>query len=131
MTAGYSGSSQARKLGLKDGLQVLVLGRPGGWDFDNPPPIHLVSRAETADIVVAFHSAPAEFLEQIDELGTIVFPAGMIWILWPRKSAGHVSDMNENLIRDAALERGLVDVKVAAVDNDWSGLKLVWRKELR
>jgi hypothetical protein len=51
----------------------------------------------------------------------------MIWIAWPRKAAGHVSDMTENLIRDTAIEMGLVDVKVAALDEDWSGLKVVWR----
>jgi hypothetical protein len=51
----------------------------------------------------------------------------MLWAAWPRKAAGHVSDLDENVIRDAALERGLVDVKVAAIDTDWSGLKLVWR----
>lgn len=120
MTAGYSGSSQARKIGLKDGLSVQVLGRPEGWDFDDPPPVHLVGpRTKIADIIVAFYSNPAVFLRELDALGQTVFPNGMIWILWPRKAGGHVSDMDENLIRDAALERGLVDVKVAAIDNDW------------
>ena len=60
-----------------------------------------------------------------------IFPSGAIWVAWPRKAAGHVSDVDENLIRNTALSMGLVDVKVAAIDTDWSGLKLVWRKELR
>jgi hypothetical protein len=55
----------------------------------------------------------------------------MLWVAWPRKATGHDSAMTENLIRDAALELGLVDVKVAALDDAWSGLKLVWRTELR
>jgi hypothetical protein len=57
--------------------------------------------------------------------------AGGLWIAWPRKAAGHVSDVDENAIREAALARKLVDVKVAAIDEDWSGLKLVWRREHR
>jgi hypothetical protein len=55
----------------------------------------------------------------------------VLWIAWPRKATGHPSGMTENLIRDAALPIGLVDVKVAAIDDAWSGLKLVWRRELR
>jgi hypothetical protein len=63
--------------------------------------------------------------------GEQIFPAGACWVAWPRKAAGHVSDVDENAIRDAALELGMVDVKVAAIDEDWSGLKIVWRKENR
>ncbi len=57
-----------------------------------------------------------------------MFPAGAIWALWPRRAAGHVSDITDNVVRSAALDIGLVDVKVAAVDTDWSGLRLVWRR---
>jgi hypothetical protein len=57
--------------------------------------------------------------------------SAMWWVAWPRKAAGHVSDINENLLRELLLPTGLVDVKVAALDEDWSGLKFVWRKELR
>jgi hypothetical protein len=60
-----------------------------------------------------------------------VFPVGAVWVAWPRKAAGHVSDVTENAIRAAALEIGMVDTKVAAIDEDWSGLKIVWRKENR
>jgi hypothetical protein len=60
-----------------------------------------------------------------------VFPAGALWIAWPRKAAGHVSDLGDAVVRDAALARRLVDVKVAALDHDWSALKLVWRREYR
>lgn len=70
-------------------------------------------------------------LQELPQWGERIFPSGSIWIAWPRKAAGHVSEMTENLIRDEALALGLVDVKVAAIDTDWSGLKLVWRKELR
>ncbi len=70
-------------------------------------------------------------LDRIEPLGKRIFPDGSLWIAWPRKAAGHVSDMTENAIRDAALPLGLVDVKVAAIDDDWSGLKLVWRRAKR
>ena len=64
-------------------------------------------------------------------MGRVDLPVGSLWIAWPRKAAGHVSDVTENAIRDGALELGMVDVKVAAIDTDWSGLKIVWRKENR
>ncbi len=63
--------------------------------------------------------------------GCAIFPAGALWVAWPRKAAGPVIDVTENAIRQAALARGLVDVKVAAIDEDWSGLKVIWRRELR
>jgi hypothetical protein len=67
----------------------------------------------------------------VEALGQAIFPAGMVWIAWPRKAGGHVSDISENGIRDVVLPHGLVDVKVAALDEDWSGLKVVWRREKR
>jgi hypothetical protein len=79
---------------------------------------------------MAFVREPSA-LASLTAWGERIFPDGAIWIAWPRKAAGHASDVNENLIRDEALALGLVDVKVAAIDTDWSGLKLVWRKELR
>ncbi len=67
----------------------------------------------------------------VPELGHRIFPAGAIWVAWPRRAGGHESDIREQDIRDLALPLGLVDVKVAALDEDWSGLRLVWRKEHR
>ncbi len=80
---------------------------------------------------MAFVCSAAEIVPVIERLEQRIFPAGGLWIAWPRKAAGHVSDVAENDIRDAALARKLVDVKVAAIDTDWSGLKLVWRREHR
>ena len=82
-------------------------------------------------MIVAFVRGAAEIVPLLERLESRIFPAGALWIAWPRKAAGHVSDVAENDIRDAALARKLVDVKVAAIDIDWSGLKLVWRKESR
>ncbi len=70
-------------------------------------------------------------MTRIAALAQAIFPGASLWIAWPRKAAGHVSDITDNLIREVCLPLGIVDVKVAAIDIDWSGLKMVWRKELR
>ena len=80
-----------------------------------------------ADVLVAFFRAADEIGERLPALARRVFPAGAVWALWPRRAAGHVSDITDNVLRGYALDLGLVDVKVAAVDEDWSGLRLVWR----
>jgi hypothetical protein len=129
--AGYSSTPQARKLGLAPGLRVALDNPPRGWQFTEPPEVRMVSGSAPADVVVAFVRAAVELTDRIEELGRRVFPDGALWIAWPRRAAGHASDVTENGIRAAALPLGLVDVKVAAVDEDWSGLKLVWRRERR
>jgi hypothetical protein len=134
VAAGYSGTPQLRKLGIVDGITLAVIARPQDWDFAEPLPPDLSMagpRARTSvDVLLAFVRQPTG-LDRLPTWGERIFPAGAIWVAWPRKAAGHVSDVDENLIRESALTLGLVDVKVAAIDTDWSGLKLVWRKELR
>ncbi|MDR6971892.1 DUF3052 domain-containing protein [Leifsonia shinshuensis] len=127
--AGYSGTPLWKKLGVKPGMRVSVLHADAGWriPLDDPASVDWADDGP-ARLVLAFYRSAAEFLAELDALGERIRPDGMIWAAWPRKAAGHVSDLNENVIRDAALERGLVDVKVAAIDTDWSGLKLVWRR---
>lgn len=125
---GYSATPQARKLGIKPGHRVALV-TADGWTLTDPPDIDYVDDG-AADVVVAFVRAAAE-LEDVYRWGRRIFPDGSLWIAWPRKAAGHVSDVTENAIRDAVLPLGLVDVKVAAIDEDWSGLKIVWRKEKR
>ena len=130
--AGYSGTPLWRKLGLKPGMRVQVLHADDGWriPLDGAPEVQWVEEGAVG-LVLAFYRSAAEFLAELDALGGRIRPDGMLWAAWPRKAAGHLSDLDENLIREAALARGLVDVKVAAVDTDWSGLKLVWRRENR
>lgn len=130
--AGYSPSSQARKLGIKPGLRLLLDSAPTGWRLDEDPEgVQVVTDAASADIVLCFVTEAAGIRDRIEAHGERIHPAGALWIAWPRKATGHVSDVDENLIRDTALTLGLVDVKVAAVSDDWSGLKLVWRVENR
>lgn len=126
--AGYSPAPQARKLGLKPGQRVAIDAAPPGWTLDDPPEIDYVTDGP-ADVIVAFVRSCADL--DPSTWGERIFPDGAVWIAWPRKAAGHVSDVTENAIRDAVLPPGLVDVKVAAIDEDWSGLKVVWRREKR
>lgn len=130
MTAGYSGTPQATKLGLRPGATWDVVDAPAGWEFEVAPD-PLLQRDGDADVVLAFVRTPDDVRRAMDRLERRIFPAGALWIAWPRKAAGHVSDVDENLVRDTALLRDLVDVKVAALDADWSALKIVWRREAR
>lgn len=129
-SAGYSGTPQATKLGLKPNVTWDVVGEPDGWAFEAEPDAAL-RRDGDADVVLAFVSSADELRRTVEQQERRIFPAGALWIAWPRKAAGHVSDVDENLVRDTALLRGLVDVKVAALDTDWSALKIVWRRENR
>jgi hypothetical protein len=131
MDAGYSGTPQLKKLGIVPGIRLDVIGAPDGWRFESEPVSIERSESGNVDVIVAFARSAADVERLIPALGERIRPAGAMWIAWPRKAAGHSSDVTENLLRDVALPLGLVDVKVAAIDTDWSGLKIVWRKELR
>jgi hypothetical protein len=130
---GYSGTPLARKLGVKAGHRVVLDQAPAGWSIPDLPDGVELGRdgGDDADVVVAFFGEAADLVERLPDLGRRIFPGGAVWVAWPRKAGGHTSDILEQTIRDVALPSGLVDVKVAAFDNDWSGLRLVWRKELR
>jgi len=126
--AGHSGTTQARKLGLKPGLRFALSQPPDGWALDAPPAGLLPPDADgAADVLVAFFRAADEIAGRLPELARRVFPAGAVWAAWPRRAAGHVSDITDNVVRGYAVDLGLVDVKVAAIDEDWSALRLVWR----
>ncbi|MEO6605353.1 MAG: DUF3052 domain-containing protein [Aeromicrobium sp.] len=129
MTEAYSGTPQLKKLGIKPGVRLVVAAAAPDWSFAEP--LEDVERVSTGptDVALVFVRAAAEL--DLAAWGHWIFPAGAVWVAWPRKAAGHVSDVDENAIRNAALELGMVDVKVAAIDTDWSGLKIVWRKENR
>ena len=131
-TPGYSGRPQAAKLGLKPGQRVSLHQRPRGWALTDPPDgLEAPGPDGQAEVIVAFFTEAGDIAAQIGELGRLVYPVGALWVAWPRRAAGHRSDITENFIRDQALPIGLVDVKVAAIDEDWSGLRLVWRVENR
>jgi hypothetical protein len=139
MTAGYSGTPLPKKLGIKEGHTIELLDAPVGFDEtlgvdgpDFPGGVEIRrSAGDRADVIVAFTTRRASFEAGIDELGKRIRPAGGLWIAWPKKAAKTDTDMTEDVVREIALPRGLVDNKVCAIDAKWSGLRLVWRKELR
>lgn len=130
-SAGYSGTPLARKLGLKPEHRLVLRHAPRGWEIaDLPPGVQTGGEVETADVVVAFYRAHAGLAAGAPSLAGQLRKGAMLWIAWPRRAGGHTSDIAENDLRDLLLATGLVDVKVAALDDDWSGLKFVWRKNL-
>lgn len=131
-SAGYSGTPLARKLGVKSGQHLLLHSAPRGWSLPGlPDGVSVGTKADRADVVVAFFDEAAALAAQIERLGQVVFPNGSLWLAWPRRAGGHSSDITDNVVREIVLPLGLVDVKVAALDHDWSALKIVWRKEHR
>jgi hypothetical protein len=134
-TAGYSGTPLARKLGIKEGMRVAWLAAPDGFDAlvgDLPPDVTLLrSLRPPLDVLVQFTTERARLEARVDDLRAAVFPDGGAWIAWPKRSSGVATDMTEDVVREVALPRGLVDVKVCAIDETWSGLKLVVPKAQR
>jgi hypothetical protein len=134
VTVGYSGTPLARKLGIKENQVLALLGAPTGWSVPELPAGVVVRkslRGSPPDVAIAFCPSAAALRAGITGWGEAVFPAGSLWIAWPRRAGGHTSDVGDHLVREVVLPLGLVDVKVAAIDEDWSGLKMMWRKELR
>jgi hypothetical protein len=132
VTAGHSQTPQLRKLGLVPGARWAVEARPDGWSFETEPdPADEVAVGQPVDVLVAFVRVAAEVPGLLERLEGAIHPAGALWIAWPRRAGGHLSDITDNVIRTTALERSLVDTKIAAIDEDWSAVKLVWRVSAR
>jgi hypothetical protein len=123
----------ARKLGVGPGDVVALLGAPPAWSAGELPAGARLRRGlrGPADIVIAFLRRASDLDKVLPRVVPALGPQDALWLAWPRRAAGHTSDLNDNLVRGAALETGLVDVKVAALGEDWSGLRFVWRRERR
>ena len=134
-SAGYSGTPLAQKLGLKTGSKVLVVGGPSDYPAllePIPAGVQFVARlAASTDIVHVFTTSRAELQDLLTRYRGKLRPNGVVWVSWPKKAAKVPTDITEDTVRDVALPLGFVDIKVCAVNNVWSGLKLVIRKELR
>jgi hypothetical protein len=126
-------SGLARKLGIRPDDVVALVGAPTGWSAGQLPPGARLRRGlrGQADMVIAFLRRASELDRVLASVVPVLGPEDALWLAWPRKAAGHVSDLGDNVVRTAALQTGLVDIKVAALGEDWSGLRFVWRRELR
>jgi hypothetical protein len=129
--AGYSKTPLVQKLGIKPGSRLALENPPASLRDDLAP---LPERVEfvkgatgPADVVICFVTSERQLRDQFAAQAKRIFPSGLLWISWPKKASGVATDLGENLIRDIGLEAGLVDVKVCAIDDTWSGLKFVVR----
>lgn len=128
--AGYSGTPLLQKLGIREGQRVLLRKAPA----DLPQELSSYAKARLKndlDVVLLFAKSLADFKTEFANQTRAIKPDGMIWVAWPKKSSGISTDLTENAIRDLALKTPFVDIKVCAIDDTWSGLKLVVRKESR
>ena len=132
---GYSGTPLAKKLGIKEGSRIALVGAPKGYlSLLDPMPggVRVAERVSSStDIVHVFSTRRADLLKSLTSYRSKLGPTAAVWVSWPKKSAKIATEVTEDVIRELALPMGFVDVKVCAVDEVWSGLKLVLRKELR
>ena len=128
-TTGYSGTPLAKKLGIKNGFKVKFINPPDDYFslFTDLPDdlIEIASTNTKKDFIHYFTTSVAELEKQIKQLKAEIEQNGMIWISWPKKSAKVETDLDGNIVRETGLNSGLVDIKVCAVSEIWSGLKFV------
>lgn len=133
--AGYSGTPLAKKLGLREEQRVLVVNEPPGFRSLVGPvtnELQFVRRIDrNTDVMHLFTTSRSELAGTLERWRGAMRADAVIWVSWPKKTSKVATDVTEDVVRDVALPLGLVDVKVCAVDDTWSGLKLVIRKELR
>jgi hypothetical protein len=131
MTAGYSGTPLPQKLGVKPDHVLFLDGQPSGLDLGDLPAGTVVRRlpgaGRNADVTLTWHTSMATLEKRLPALFERTSTAGMVWVCWPKKASKVPTDVDENKVRDLGLELWFVDVKVAAIDATWSGLKFVRR----
>ena len=127
--AGYSGTPLVKKLGIKPGFRAALINSPRGFtnELDGLPVDLAKKPGKPMDFLLLFAKSQADLRENFGRCASMLAPAGMLWIAWPKKTSGVRSDLNENIVRDIGLEQGLVDIKVCAINDVWSGLKFVIR----
>src|SRR5689334_7914517 len=134
--AGYSGTPLWKKLGYRDDMVAYVDGAPKGYVKSLALPSDMSVKWDGQakagiGFVHLFASSRSELKTKVQRFRKLIAPDGVIWVSWPKKSSGVETDVTENVVREVALPMGFVDIKVCTVDETWSGLKLMMRKELR
>jgi hypothetical protein len=134
-SAGYSGTPLPQKLGIKAAHRVAVVGAPHGFALGALPAGVQLQRnlagKTPLDVLLVFVTRRVDLVARIAACRTRMQPAAGLWFAWPKRASGMATDITENTIREVALPTGLVDNKVCAIDDTWSGLRLVIRTELR
>jgi hypothetical protein len=133
--AGYSGTPLIQKIGIKSGHRVILRNHPASFLKDLGPlpegAQHTDKLSGNANVVICFTDRKAELEKSFPVLSGKLVPDGMLWISWPKKASGLATDLTEDVVRNVGLACGLVDVKVCAIDDTWSGLKFVIRTKDR
>jgi hypothetical protein len=136
---GYSGTPLPKKLGIKPGFRVQLVSAPAEVQTELREALTSCAiardgkrksndnRNDSLDFAIIFTKSQAELKQEFRRLAKLLQPAGMLWVSWPKKSSGVASDLDDNRVREIGLAAGLVDVKVCAVTEIWSGLKFVRR----
>jgi hypothetical protein len=126
---GYSGTPLPRKLGIREGHRVLLAGAPESFDLGPLPGVELHHRAGRLpyDVIVGFTPDRKVLDQRFVPLSARLVSNGGLWVAWPKRSSGLATDLDENIVRDVGLAAGLVDNKVCAIDETWSGLRFVVR----
>ena len=129
--AGYSGTPLAKKLGIKEGSRIALVNAPKDFESELgelPDSVQFINRpAQSLDIILFFVLTERALVRGFAKLAARLTPNGMLWIAWPKKSSGVTTDLSEQRVQQIGLNAGLVDVKVCAIDETWSGLKFVYR----
>jgi hypothetical protein len=129
--AGYSGTPLIKKLGIKEGSRVALVNSPKGFKKELGPlpekAKFAASVTDSLDLILLFVNSERELQKQFVLLATNLLPNGMLWVAWPKKSSGVVTDLTFTNVQRIGLAAGLVDVKICAVNDIWSGLKFVYR----
>ena len=125
VSAGYSGTPLPKKLGIKPGHRVLLLNAPEGFALEGVVPVTRASGL--ADVILSFHTERRELERRMPVLRERMEQAAGLWIAWPKRASGRPTDITEDVVRELAFANRLVDNKVAAIDETWSGLRLVIR----
>jgi len=129
--AGYSGTPLPKKLGIKEGSRIALVNAPKDFESELgalPDNVQFIKRpTKSLDIILLFVLSARALERDFAKLAASLTANGMIWIAWPKKSSGVATDLVEQRVRDIGLNAGLVDVKVCAIDETWSGLKFVYR----
>ena len=133
--AGYSGTPLARKLGIKEEARLALLGAPEGFDAELAPlpdGVQILRRlGPDLDVAVLFVTERRQLERRFPDVARSMKPDGGFWVAWPKRASKVPTDLTEDVLREVGLPQGLVDNKVCAVTEVWSGLRFVWRKELR